>query len=180
MPELPEVETMRRGIAHLAGLRIDAAAFPRRTRRPISVSPAPRTLAAQLIGRSIVAVHRYGKRVGIELMADRHRPRQWLVMEPRMTGQLLVTEPPTTVHVRLELVLASRRVPRLIFWDRRGLGTVTLLVEAGLQSVCGPQRLGIDGLVVTAASLQRSLGESRRAVKPALLDQRAVAGIGNI
>ena len=180
MPELPEVETMRRGIAHLAGIRIEAAAFPRRTRRPISVAPTARVIAGQLAGRTIVAVHRYGKRVGIELAADRRRPRQWLVMEPRMTGQLLVTEPPTIEHVRLELALASRRVPRLIFWDRRGLGTVRLFDEAALQAACGPHRLGIDGLVVTPATLQASLGRSRRAVKPALLDQRAVAGIGNI
>ena len=117
---------------------------------------------------------------GIELAADRRRPRQWLVMEPRMTGQLLVAEPPTIEHVRLELAMDSRRVPRLIFWDRRGLGTVRLFDEAALQAACGPHRLGIDGLVVTPATLHASLGRSRRAVKPALLDQRAVAGIGNI
>jgi formamidopyrimidine-DNA glycosylase len=82
--------------------------------------------------------------------------------------------------VRLVLTLESRRVPRLLFWDRRGLGTVRLVDERGLEEACGRERLGPDGLVVTGSDLAARLGKSRRAVKVALLDQKAVAGIGNI
>jgi formamidopyrimidine-DNA glycosylase len=179
MPELPEVETMRRGIAHLAGRTIAAVHFPRGTRRPITVSPSPRTIVGRLAGRRIAAVRRFGKRIAIEL--ETGAGEEWLVIEPRMTGQLLVTAPPTRDHVRLEMRFdRDRAAPGLVLWDRRGLGTVRLLDGRGLRAACGPDRLGPDGLVVSGAELTARLGCSRRAVKVALLDQRAVAGIGNI
>lgn len=180
MPELPEVETMRRGIAAVVGLRISAAEFPRGTRRPIAVRPTPEVLARTLPGRRIAAAARFGKRVGLELAPGGGAPRQWLLIEPRMTGLMLVAPPPTTDHVRLVLTLESRRVPRLLFWDRRGLGTVRLVDERGLEEACGPERLGPDGLTITGSDLAARLGRSHRAVKVALLDQKAVAGIGNI
>jgi formamidopyrimidine-DNA glycosylase len=180
MPELPEVETMRRGIAHLAGLRIKSVAFPRGTVRPISMQPAVGPMQQRLIGRMLAAVHRFGKRVAIELDERERAGREWLVIEPRMTGLMLVADPPTQAHLRMELGLESRRHPRLLFWDRRGLGTIRLLDDRGLAAACGPDRLGPDGLAVTGAELRERLGGSRRAVKVALLDQQAVAGIGNI
>jgi formamidopyrimidine-DNA glycosylase len=180
MPELPEVETMRRGIAHLSGLRIGCVAFPRGTVRPISMQPGPQGMQRRLTGRTIAAVQRFGKRLAIELEQRGRTPREWLVIEPRMTGLMLVADPPTPAHVRMEIGLDSRRHPRLIFWDRRGLGTIRLLDAAGLAAACGPDRLGPDGLAITAAELLAKIGDSRRAVKVALLDQRAVAGIGNI
>ena len=180
MPELPEVETMRRGIAHLAGLRIRSIAFPRGTVRPISIQPGPRAMQRRLDGRLIVAVHRFGKRLAVELEAREPTGREWLVIEPRMTGLMLVADPPTSNHVRMSLGLDSRRHPRLLFWDRRGLGTVRLLDGRGLAAACGPDRLGPDGLAITGDELRERLGDSRRHVKVALLDQRAVAGIGNI
>lgn len=180
MPELPEVETMRRGIAHLAGLRIKNAAFPRGTVRPISMQPAADRMQQRLTGRTLVAVHRFGKRVAIELDEHNRPGREWLVIEPRMTGLMLVADPPTQAHLRMEIGLESRQHPRLLFWDRRGLGTIRLLDEHGLAAACGPDRLGPDGLVVAGHELRDRLGDSRRAVKVALLDQQAVAGIGNI
>ena len=118
----------------------------------------------------------------LELAAPKEPPL-WLVIEPRMTGLMLVVEPPSTEHVRLELALAAGRgaaAGRVRFWDRRGLGTVRLLDARGLERACGTAKLGPDGLVVGGAELAARLGRSRRAVKVALLDQRAVAGIGNI
>lgn len=185
MPELPEVETMRRGIAGLAGARIEAARFPKGRCRPLAISPTPRELADFLAGSRIAAVDRFGKRVAIGIDRDGMAPR-WLVIEPRMTGLLLVAEPPTENHVRMELDLSPGimtppgRSDRLLFWDQRGLGTIRLLDAAGLERACGGAKLGPDGLVVTGEDLARRLGGSRRGVKVALLDQRAVAGIGNI
>lgn len=100
-----------------------------------------------------------------------------------MTGLMLVTPPPTVDHVRLVMHLqpGGKRSPQsLMFWDQRGLGTVRLVDARGLDRACGPARLGPDGLGITAADLQAGLADSRRAIKVALLDQRAVAGIGNI
>jgi formamidopyrimidine-DNA glycosylase len=187
MPELPEVETMRRGIAGVVGRRIATVAFPRSRVRPLSVQPRPDAIARRISGRTIVGVHRRGKRIVLELDAEGGAPADtlWLAIEPRMTGLMLLVDPPSPEHVRLVVGLhGTRRDPggprRLIFWDRRGLGTIRLFDACGLDAACGDGKLGPDGLVVTGADLAARLGRSRRAVKVALLDQRAVAGIGNI
>ena len=184
MPELPEVETMRRGLAGVAGARIVAVEFPRSRVRPLVIRPRPAVLGPRLEGRSITAVLRRGKRILLELSDDAPAGTRWLAIEPRMTGLMLVTDPPTAEHVRLVLHLepTPRREapPRILFWDRRGLGTIRLHDRAGLEAACGPGKLGPDGLEVTGADLAARLRTSRRAVKVALLDQRAVAGIGNI
>ncbi|NDC54367.1 MAG: bifunctional DNA-formamidopyrimidine glycosylase/DNA-(apurinic or apyrimidinic site) lyase [Planctomycetia bacterium] len=184
MPELPEVETMRRGLAAVAGARIVAVEFPRSHVRPLSIRPGPAVLARRLEGRTIADVLRRGKRVVLELTgaAGRDEPH-WLAIEPRMTGLMLVADPPSPEHVRLVLRLApaSRRGPRVVrFWDRRGLGTIRLHDRAAFEAACGPARLGPDGLAVGGDDLASRLSASRRAVKVALLDQRVVAGIGNI
>lgn len=184
MPELPEVETMRRGLAGVVGRRILAVEFPRSRVRPIAVTPRPALLATRVAGRPIAAVQRRGKRVVLELAAPAERGGDtlWLAIEPRMTGLMLLAEPPSPEHVRMVVRLEPRRggPGRFLFWDRRGLGTVTLFDARGLDAACGPAKLGADGLAITGADLAAALGRSRRAVKVALLDQRAVAGIGNI
>lgn len=188
MPELPEVETMRRGLAVVVGQRIAAVEFPRGPVRPLTVRPRSATIAARLAGRSIAAVERRGKRVVLAIADPPSPPDAWLVIEPRMTGLVLLVDPPSIDHVRL-IVHLERAVPtgrrrvvpaRVIMWDRRGLGTICLVDRRGLEAACGSRVLGPDGLVVTGADLADRLGASRRAVKVALLDQRAVAGIGNI
>ena len=171
---------MCRGLAGIVGRRIVSATLPRGRVRPVSVRPAAAAFVRRLAGRTIVGVHRRGKRVVIEMNPVNGRPREWLVIEPRMTGLLLVVDPPTDDHVRLVVRLADGPTRRVLFWDRRGLGTIRLVNDRGLETACGAAKLGPDGLVVTGDELAMRLGHSRRAVKAALLDQRAVAGIGNI
>lgn len=181
MPELPEVETMRRGILHLVGSRVVDAEFPRGPKRPISTTPAPASITATIRGGRLAAVARFGKRLALEIKLP--TSRHWLVIEPRMTGLMLVTPPPTVDHVRLVMHLqpvGKRSLQPLVFWDQRGLGTVRLVDAYGLDRACGQKALGPDGLGITGDDLQGSLSHSRRAIKVALLDQRAVAGIGNI
>lgn len=179
MPELPEVETMRRGIGALSGARIVEARFPSGRCRPLSIRPPADRLAAALEGATIGSVARHGKRVAIAVAGG--TADGWLVIEPRMTGLLLVAAPPTEKHVRMELLLGGRGGRRrLLFWDQRGLGTIRLLDAAGLERACGSGKLGPDGLEITGPELAERLAPSHRAVKVALLDQRAVAGIGNI
>jgi len=183
MPELPEVETMRRGVAAAAGATITTVEFPRSRVRPLSIRPRPTVLGPRLTGRTITAVLRRGKRIVFELAGAAPADPRWLAIEPRMTGLMLVGDPPSPEHVRLVLHLegSSRGAPaRILFWDRRGLGTIRLHDRAGLDAACGPAKLGPDGLEVTGDDLAVRLGRSRRAIKVALLDQRAVAGIGNI
>jgi formamidopyrimidine-DNA glycosylase len=97
-----------------------------------------------------------------------------------MTGLVLVADPPTQEHLRFRLDLADGPIPHVWYWDRRGLGSVRLLTERQFAERLGGERLGPDALAVSAGELHERLGESRRAIKVALLDQRAVAGIGNL
>ncbi|HEY2838821.1 MAG TPA: bifunctional DNA-formamidopyrimidine glycosylase/DNA-(apurinic or apyrimidinic site) lyase [Pirellulales bacterium] len=178
MPELPEVETMRRGIAAVVGSRIVEVDRPRIRRRPILISPTGAALRRRLIGRAITATDRLGKRVVARLDSG-----DSIIFEPRMTGLVLLADPPTREHLRLRLFLESPKPPRnmeLLFWDRRGLGLVRVVSQAELAERYGPEKLGIDALVISADELGERLSTSRRAIKVALLDQRAVAGIGNL
>ncbi|MDX1948495.1 MAG: bifunctional DNA-formamidopyrimidine glycosylase/DNA-(apurinic or apyrimidinic site) lyase [Pirellulaceae bacterium] len=175
MPELPEVETMRRGIAAIAGSRIVAAVRLPCRRRPIEISPGPAALARRLTGRTVLEVGRLGKRVVLRLdSGDR------LIFEPRMTGLVLVADPPSAEHLRFRLGLAGGPIEQVWYWDRRGLGSIRLLTEAQLADLLGSGRLGPDALALAANELRARLSASRRAIKVALLDQRAVAGIGNL
>ena len=175
MPELPEVETMRRGIASIAGSTIAGAVRLPCRRRPIAIQPRPATLAKRIAGRRIAEVGRVGKRV--VLLLDNH---DRLIFEPRMTGLVLVADPPTQEHLRFRLDLASGPIPHVWYWDRRGLGSVRLLAEREFAAKLGNGALGPDALALTADMLRQRLCRSRRAIKVALLDQKAVAGIGNL
>ncbi len=178
MPELPEVETMCRGIGDVVGRTITAATFPRRTRRPVLVSPPARRLAAQLTGRRIAAVERAGKRAVLRLEGPSAYGAERLVIEPRMTGLLLRVPPPTETHTRMVIAFADG--PPLIFWDRRGLGTIRLLIADEFSRRCGPPVLGPDALGLSGVVLHAAIHHSHRPIKQALLDQQVTAGIGNI
>lgn len=175
MPELPEVETMRRGVAVVTGARILRIERPACRKRPISIAPRIDLLNRRAAGQRIAAVDRIGKRVVFRLEQG-----DALVIEPRMTGLVLLAEPPTVDHLRLRIVLDSRPQQEVLFWDRRGLGTVRLSTAAEFESRYGLDRIGPDALAIEPAVLQARLKASRRAIKVALLDQRAVAGIGNL
>lgn len=175
MPELPEVETMRRGILPIVGSRIKRIVRPRCRLKPILLDPKPPTFRRWTIGQKIVAVDRVGKRVIVRLESD-----DAIVFEPRMTGLVLLADPPNRAHLRLCLELAGGEFDQLWYWDRRGLGSVRLLSPEQFDQQLGPDRLGPDALTITADDLRDRLGHSRREIKPALLDQRAVAGVGNL
>jgi formamidopyrimidine-DNA glycosylase len=175
MPELPEVETMRRGIAAIAGSQIAGAERLACSRRPILMQPRGKTLARRLTGQQIADVGRLGKRVVLRLASgDR------LIFEPRMTGLVLVADPPTQEHLRFRLDIRHSKIPHVWYWDRRGLGSVRLLGERQFAALLGDGRLGPDALALSVDELRARFSKSRRAIKVALLDQRAVAGIGNL
>ncbi|MDC0935419.1 bifunctional DNA-formamidopyrimidine glycosylase/DNA-(apurinic or apyrimidinic site) lyase [Pirellulales bacterium] len=174
MPELPEVETMRRGIAGAAGTRIDRIERTPCRRKPIAIGPSFAQLRRRAEGAQIERTDRLGKRVVLWLSTG-----DALVFEPRMTGLVLCAAPPTNEHLRLRIILAGGKTRQLLYWDRRGLGQVHLhtpqTYEEQLEAALGP-----DALTITADDYRESLGKSARVIKVALLDQRAVAGIGNL
>jgi formamidopyrimidine-DNA glycosylase len=175
MPELPEVETMRRGILTAIGGRIVGAARVRCLRRPITITPKLPAIQRRLVGQTIAEIGRLGKRVVIHVASG-----DALILEPRMTGLVLVADPPSQEHLRFRLDLAESPIPTIWYWDRRGLGSVRLLSAAELDEQLVGGRLGPDALVLSAAELAARLKTSKRAIKVALLDQRALAGVGNL
>lgn len=171
---------MRRGIAAILGSRIRRVLRPRCGLKPIAITPRLPTFRRRVAGRTIAELGRVGKRVVIRLDAGSPAGGEVIVIEPRMTGLVLLAEPPDRQHLRLVIELEGRTASELLFWDRRGLGSVRLLTAAEFAEQFGPGRVGPDALGVSAELLKGRLGASRREIKVALLDQRAVAGIGNL
>ncbi len=174
MPELPEVETMRRGILAIEGAKVTAAEKVRCQRKPIAISPNMSTIRRRMVGKKVKQVGRIGKRVVIQ-MENEDR----LLFEPRMTGLVLVADPPSQEHVRFRLEF-SRGEKEVLYWDRRGLGMIYLLNDQQYQQRFSLENLGPDALDVNGELLKNIFGKSKRAVKVALLDQKKVAGIGNL
>ncbi|MEX1229387.1 MAG: bifunctional DNA-formamidopyrimidine glycosylase/DNA-(apurinic or apyrimidinic site) lyase [Planctomycetaceae bacterium] len=177
MPELPEVETMVRGIAPFVTGRVVQSARACRCRyRPLAISPSPREMTRRTKGQIIVAVGRRAKRVVLELSSgDR------FVVEPRMTGLMLLSDPPDRGHLRFEWKFDDGQdYAGLWFWDRRGLGTIRLLNPAEFEGAIGPHKLGPDALLMTAGDWKWIGERTSRPIKVALLDQKLVAGIGNL
>ncbi len=175
MPELPEVETMKRGLAPVLGATVRRAARTPCHCRPISIRPRIDFLNRRLAGRTISAIDRLGKRIVLQMdTGDR------LVFEPRMTGIVLVGEPPNREHLRFELRLADSKCDTLRFWDRRGLGRIELVSADEFQSRIDGGYLGPDACQIGMDELRQRGRASRREVKIALLDQKLIAGIGNL
>jgi formamidopyrimidine-DNA glycosylase len=173
MPELPEVETIRRQLAPLVeGRRIERVEIlDPRWSRPL----APEELAAALTGRRIESLERRGKYLVWRLEGDVH-----LAQHLRMTGALLWKPEHEPPHARVRLRLSPRA--QVLVSDPRRFGTGELLLGSEALEAFFAQRLGLEPFDegFTAAHL-RALARGRTApVKAFLLDQRRVAGVGNI
>jgi formamidopyrimidine-DNA glycosylase len=175
MPELPEVETIRRQLAPwLRGRRLERV----EVLDPRWCAPAPPAAVEDAVrGRAIEEVGRRGKYLILSLEDDVH-----LVMHLRMTGQLLLVKPgdEEPAHLRVRMVLDSGK--RLLFVDVRRFGTGVVLLGADALEDYFCARLGVEPLSpgFTADEL-RSLARGRRApVKAFLLTQERLAGVGNI
>ncbi len=172
MPELPEVETIVRQLAPLvAGTRLRRL----EVNDPRWCAPMPsEELGAALSGRRVERLWRRGKYLVWDLDGAIH-----LVMHLRMTGTLLWEPGGRPAHTRVVLDLDGGRI---VFVDPRRFGTGTLVLGAAALTAFFAARLGVEPLEAefTAAHL-RSLARGRRApIKAFLLDQRNLAGVGNI
>lgn len=177
MPELPEVETMVRGIRpHVEGRRIRRVLRCPCERKPILLEPEFEQMAARAEGQKITRVWRRAKRVVVTLASG-----DAFVIEPRMTGLMLLQDPPSVEHLRIEWELAGRSEYRSVwFWDRRGLGTVRLLDPQQQDDVLGSTNLGPDALDMTVENWQTICRNSPTPIKVLMLNQKKVAGIGNL
>ena len=182
MPELPEVEVVRRGLAgHVLDRRIARVdvAHPRAVRR----HPAGGDdFAARLVGRTITAACRRGKYLWLELDGA----GEAVLAHLGMSGQMLVADParPDEKHLRIRVVFAEG--PELRFVDQRtfgGLSLHPLVPAAGGGLLPAPVAHIARDPMDPAFSLGDAVAAIRRRrteLKRALLDQTAVSGIGNI
>jgi formamidopyrimidine-DNA glycosylase len=174
MPELPEVETVRRGLAlRISGRRIVRAEL----RRPDLRRPFPPMLADRLDGAQIGALSRRGKYILIELDAT-----GLLLLHLGMSGRITTgdSDGAEAKHDHVVLTLDDGTVVRLN--DARRFGTLDYLRRGEeamhpLLAGMGPEPLGPD---FDGAYLSRVLAGKMTPIKSALLDQRVVAGLGNI
>ncbi len=182
MPELPEVETIARGVHHrVRGDRIVDAWFSSLP-QPFKTSPARQ--ARGLAGRPVLAVHRTGKHIVFELGPQAAQPplaasapdAQWIV-HLGMTGRLLVTalDSPIPPHTHARLSLASGR--ELRFVDARRFGRLEFRNLRQLETFHAP---GAEPLSIGASQFAALFRGRRLSIKAALLNQTILAGVGNI
>ncbi len=173
VPELPEVETVVRDLRpRLRGRRIEAVRAGARSLRRAWRSE----WETHLVGRQVRAVERRGKWIVI-LLDD----GQCLVYHLGMTGQLTVVadDAPEADHVHLVLDLDAGR--RLRFRDIRRFGSATLFDDRpAVDAFFAQCKLGPEPFTLDPKTWHRQLAKTRRSLKAVLLDQRVVAGVGNI
>jgi formamidopyrimidine-DNA glycosylase len=189
MPELPEVETVRRGLAPvMEGARIMHAEI----RRPDLRFPFPEKMAEQLQGAGIVALSRRAKFLLAELDTS-----HVLIMHLGMSGSFRVIDSSQTTqpsifhyekpdrhlhdHVVLHLARAGA-ASRIVYNDPRRFGSMDLVSSAAVNTHFQLARLGLEptgnmlnGMAIANCFINRAI-----TVKTALLDQRLIAGLGNI
>jgi formamidopyrimidine-DNA glycosylase len=176
MPELPEVETIRRQLApHLEGRKVERAeVLDARWSEPA----APAELADAIEGREVLAVGRRGKYFDVELDGEVH-----LVMHLRMTGNLLLIPPDSDgeqPYVRVRFALDDGST--MLFADPRRFGTGLVLLGDDARDEYFSSRLGVEPLSpdFTPLALQALAKGRRSPVKAFLLSQERIAGVGNI
>ena len=173
MPELPEVETIRRDLQQeMSGDTLLGAEF---FGSPRAYSGDADSFVRRVVGSSIKDFQRRGKYLIVALSSG-----EYIVVHLRMTGRLIIrlSDEPNDRLVRLVLRLASGRDLRLE--DLRKFATVDLLSPEGLATLfdrLGPEPLSSE---LTAERLGQILSRSRRGLKASLLDQSLLAGLGNI
>ena len=173
MPELPEVETIRRQIEpELVGRRIESMeVFDERLTRPVP----PREVERAVTGRRIESVGRRGKYLMVRLEGGR-----WLVMHLRMTGNIVLREPRSDVRF-LRAVIRLEGGTTLLFTDARRFGTAVVLDDSEVDAYMAA-RAGVEPLSerLTAERICELAAGRRAPLKSFLLAQDGIAGIGNI
>ena len=167
MPELPEVETVARGVdERIRGDRIESTWF---SEKPEPFKSSPQGMAKALAGRSIDRVYRVGKHIVFDLSGG---GMQWIV-HLGMTGRLLVADPATPVPLHTHGILHLSSGKELRFVDARRFGRMALHVS----NFAGT---GIEPLTITSGAFAALFRKRRTSIKAALLNQKILHGVGNI
>jgi formamidopyrimidine-DNA glycosylase len=175
MPELPEAEVVARQIqTHLLGAQLSECWVG----RPDIVREGLPTFSWYR-GTVLETVERYGKSVALGLKKEGEV--RYIVAELGMTGLLLFratqTKHPQHVHARLSFT--GGRESELRYWNPRRFGRLSLLDQAGLNSYRA-RRFGVDPLTVPREEFIGLMEARRGRLKPLLMHQQVIAGVGNI
>ena len=192
MPELPEVETVRRGLAPvMEGARLVEAV----AHRPDLRWPLPERFAERLTGRRVAGLGRRAKYLVADLEAENGHPAEVLVMHLGMSGSFRIEAPATAPRLPGAFALPRSKAAahdhvefgfeggtRIVYNDPRRFGAMLLVPRAGLEEhplfrSLGPEPLGN---AFDAAALAAACAGRRSPIKAVLLDQSVVAGLGNI
>ena len=175
MPELPEAEVVARQLrVHLLGAQLNECMVGR-----ADIVREGLTTLSWYYGAVLEGVERYGKSVALGLRKEDET--RYLVAELGMTGLLLFratqTKYPQHVHVRMSFT--GGHESELRYWNPRRFGRISLLDRAGLARYRA-RRFGIDPLTVPRDEFVRLIQIRRGRLKPLLMHQQVIAGIGNI
>jgi formamidopyrimidine-DNA glycosylase len=171
MPELPEVEITVRALRQpLVGQTFTEVRcyWPRQI-----VTPDPATLQQRLHGQRVEAITRRAKYLVFHLSGG-----DYLIIHLKMTGHLSVVDASTAADKHVHTIFGLAGGQELRFRDMRKFGRVYLVADpAQVLDGLGPEPLAED---FTVAVLKERLNGRSRALKPLLLDQSFIAGVGNI
>lgn len=176
MPELPEVETVRLGLERrILGRRISSVL----TANPLVVRGNAARLSERISGCRVKNVRRKGKTIAIELSPQKSGDSVHLVIRLGMTGQLVASpaSAPILPHTHVRIGLEGGK-EELRFRDPRRFGMLRCCTDAEAKLVL--DSLGPDALEISEEQFNRALEGRRSPIKSWLMNQRMLAGLGNI
>lgn len=175
MPELPEVETIKRVIEpQIQGLVIDKVTV----KRPeVTAYPAADEFCGRLAGQTISHMARRGKFLIIQLKSNDR-----IILHLRMTGCLLLTPADYPEEKHTHIIFSLNNGKELRFSDTRRFGRFWLIEKDETDTYSGIEKLGVEPFdkLLTTGYLIAHFGKRKKNIKECLLDQRTIAGIGNI
>jgi formamidopyrimidine-DNA glycosylase len=173
MPELPEVETMVRGLRPAMVGQVIAAVT---VHDPFLLhGSSAEEFERRVGGASVRLVARRGKWVVIELEGGRGT----IVIQPRMTGGFWLVSPDRPEHIRVTFGIGGTQ-SFVWFCDTRRLGNVAWYANDREAEAAFARSHGPDALEIALEDLAGRLARTTRGIKPTLMDQKVLAGIGNI
>lgn len=175
MPELPEVETVRRTLeSRLAGLNITDVQI---LTSKVIKTPAPEQFKDIILNKKIMKINRRGKYLIIELSE-----KYVLLVHLRMTGRLVYTDKDAELARHTHVIFTLSNGYQLRFSDTRQFGRLWLVPSVSLEELSGFKDLGVEplGERFTRDYLKKELRRRHARIKPLLLDQTFIAGLGNI
>jgi formamidopyrimidine-DNA glycosylase len=176
MPELPEVETVLRGlVAHALGRRITAVEI----RHAGVIVGSPDEFAATVTGGLIRRLDRKGKALAMELASRSGGPPRFLLLRLGMTGQFVVArrDAPLLPHTHVLLSLDDG-AEEFRYRDPRRFGRLRCCTAEELEAIFG--RLGPDAQKIDETQFLAALKDRRGAIKSWLMNQQFLSGLGNI